>query len=228
MARIRTVKPDFFTSEDIITLSAPGRLLYIALWCEADREGRLSWKPRTFKLRYFPADDFDIPALCDEIVAAGLVVLYGDGLAYIPSFAKHQNINPRESASTLPAPDAGPQKRRVSDASVTHSEEGKERKAIARQVTRGASERFERFWQAYPKKVSKGQAEKAFAKLVTDDTLLDIILAALARARERPDWQKDGGQFVPYPATWLGARGWEDDLGPPDDTRTRGLFAGVE
>ena len=41
MARIRTIKPEFFTSDDICALSPRARLLYVGLWCEADREGRL-------------------------------------------------------------------------------------------------------------------------------------------------------------------------------------------
>lgn len=104
MARIRTIKPEFFTSEDIVALTPLARLLYVALWCEADREGRLVWRPRTFKLRYLPADNCDADALCQELIDGGLVVLYGDDLAYIPSFARHQHLNPRESASTLPEP----------------------------------------------------------------------------------------------------------------------------
>lgn len=114
MARIRTIKPEFFTSEDIVALSPLARLLYIAIWCEADKEGRMAWKPRTFKMRYLPADDCDIDALARELVASGLVRLYGDGLAYIPSFSRHQHINPRESASVLPGPHPCP---RVDDAS---------------------------------------------------------------------------------------------------------------
>lgn len=106
MARIRTIKPEFFTSEDIVALSPLARLLYVALWCEADREGRMAWKPRTFKMRYLPADTCDIDALCAELVGSGLVTLYGDGFAFIPSFAKHQHVNPRETPSRLPDPDA--------------------------------------------------------------------------------------------------------------------------
>lgn len=105
MARIRTIKPEFFTSEDIVSLSPLARLLYVALWCEADKEGRLPWKPMTFKLRYFPGDNCDIQAMCAELVESGLVVKYGDGLAYIPKFGAHQHINPRESASILPPPE---------------------------------------------------------------------------------------------------------------------------
>jgi hypothetical protein len=104
MARIRTVKPDFFTSEDVVTLTPLARLLYIGLWCEADREGRLLWKPLSFRLRYLPTDSCDITAVCQELVDRRLVVLYGSGLAFIPSFGKHQHINPRESASVLPSP----------------------------------------------------------------------------------------------------------------------------
>ncbi len=130
MARIRTIKPEFFTSEDICGLSPLARLLYVALWCEADREGRLGWKPRTFKLRYFPADDCDIDALAREIVESGLVNLYGDGLAFIPQFAKHQHINPREASSTLASPPVTDEKAPVTDASarVTDVQVGREGK----------------------------------------------------------------------------------------------------
>lgn len=116
MARIRTIKPEFFTSEDVVALSPLARLLYIALWCEADREGRLAWKPRTFKMRYLPADSCDVDALCEELVLAGLVHLYGEGFAHIPAFSRHQHINPREAASVLPCP-LGPA--RVDHASTT-------------------------------------------------------------------------------------------------------------
>lgn len=134
MARIRTIKPEFFTSEDIVKLPPLARLLYIALWCEADREGRMLWKPLTFKMRYFPVEECDIEALCKELTAAGLVRLYGDGLAYIPAFAKHQHINPRESVSNLPDPDAPVTRGRrvstrastVSDAQVGRERKGKE------------------------------------------------------------------------------------------------------
>jgi hypothetical protein len=127
VARIRTIKPEFFTSEDIVSLSPMARLLYIALWCEADREGRLEWKPNTFKFRYLPADDCDVGELCDELIARGLVVLYGQGLAYIPKFSTHQHINPREAASNHPTPTgqsrennaSGTRGARVDDASGT-------------------------------------------------------------------------------------------------------------
>ena len=106
MARIRTIKPEFFTSEDVVNLSPLARLLYIAMWCESDREGRFEWKPRTFKLRYLPGDDCDVETLATELTASGMVCLYEvDGRMYaeIPSFTKHQSINNREADSEIPA-----------------------------------------------------------------------------------------------------------------------------
>ena len=111
------MKPDFFTSEDIVSLTPCARLFYIGLWCEADREGRLAWRPGTFKLRYFPGDNVDIESIGNELIERRLVVLYAEGLAYIPKFLQHQHINPREPASVLPSPPVD--NSRVSDASTT-------------------------------------------------------------------------------------------------------------
>ena len=72
-------------------------------------------------------------------------------------------------------------------------------------------EHFEAFWKAYPRKKNKGQAEKIWAKLKPDQTLLETILKKIAEAKISPEWLKDNGQFIPYPATWLNAKGWEDE-----------------
>lgn len=69
---------------------------------------------------------------------------------------------------------------------------------------------FSAFWQAYPRKKSKGQARKAWAKLHPDEQLQDRLLQALERAKTSAEWIKDGGEFIPYPASWLNAEGWED------------------
>lgn len=106
MARIRTIKPEFFTSDDVCALSPLARLLFIGCWCEADREGRLEWRPRTLKRKYLPEDDCDADAVCSELVSRGLIVLYEQGFAYVSGFAKHQVINLREAQSKLPEPPA--------------------------------------------------------------------------------------------------------------------------
>jgi len=70
---------------------------------------------------------------------------------------------------------------------------------------------FEKFWEVYLKKQSKGDAEKAFNAIKPDELLMEKILSAVLRAKTREDWMKEKGKYIPYPATWLRAKGWEDE-----------------
>lgn len=76
---------------------------------------------------------------------------------------------------------------------------------------KGAGVGFETFWAAYPSKVGKGAAEKAFAKVNPPQDLLRRMLEALEVQKASPRWVKDGGQYVPNPATWLNQTRWLDE-----------------
>jgi hypothetical protein len=78
-------------------------------------------------------------------------------------------------------------------------------------LKRRQEEGFDRFWEIWPKRVAKGDARKAWAKLDPDAELTDRILAAVQVANECEQWRRDGGRFIPYPATWLRRQGWEDE-----------------
>ena len=71
--------------------------------------------------------------------------------------------------------------------------------------------RFESFWSAYPRKVGKGNARKAWDRLKPPDALVDRMLAAITSQAKSSQWRKDGGRFIPHPATWLNQSRWEDD-----------------
>ena len=96
---------------------------------------------------------------------------------------------------------------------INGNENGNENESL---TARGAHARdlFEEFWTAYPRKCSKGAAEKAWLAMRPGRELLQTMLQKLALAKDNPGWQKDGGQYIPYPATWLRARGWEDEIRP--------------
>lgn len=83
---------------------------------------------------------------------------------------------------------------------------------------------FDRFWQAYPRKTAKPQAAKAFARLRPDEPLLSRMLAALALQRQSTQWQRDDGQFIPHPSTWINGRRWEDEL---PEQQQNDVFAGA-
>lgn len=71
---------------------------------------------------------------------------------------------------------------------------------------------FARFWELYPKKKAKGDAEKAWKKLKPSESLVDTIIKAVEAQKSSTDWKRDGGQYIPYPATWLNRKGWEDEV----------------
>lgn len=71
-------------------------------------------------------------------------------------------------------------------------------------------QRFETFWKAYPKKTGKGAAEKSFEKIRPTKELFAEMMAALEAVKTSEQWQKDSGQFIPNPATWLNQKRWED------------------
>ena len=70
---------------------------------------------------------------------------------------------------------------------------------------------FDEFWAAYPRKTGKGEAKKAWAKIRPDAELLQQILAAVEWQSKCDQWQRDNGQYIPYPATWLNQQRWEDE-----------------
>lgn len=80
---------------------------------------------------------------------------------------------------------------------------------------------FAEFWSAYPKKVSKAEALKAWGKIDAEDGIVERIMSALALAKQSRDWTKDDGQYIPHASTWLNQRRWEDEVGgssgEPDD-----------
>lgn len=83
-----------------------------------------------------------------------------------------------------------------------------QQKANQNQNQNNTSVGFNEFWQAYPRKVGKGAAEKAWAKANPD---LQAVLTALAWQTKQDGWTKDGGAFIPHPGTYLNQRRWEDE-----------------
>lgn len=76
-------------------------------------------------------------------------------------------------------------------------------------VKGGKETSFDVFWIAYPKKVGKDAAKKSFAKVKLD---ISVLLEAIEKQKKSEQWTKDGGQYIPNPATWLNQGRWEDEL----------------
>lgn len=74
----------------------------------------------------------------------------------------------------------------------------------------GYAEDFLAFWAAYPRKTGKGAAWRAWKR---EKPVLSVALAALAVVSGSDQWKREGGRFVPHPATWISQRRWEDEGG---------------
>ena len=72
-------------------------------------------------------------------------------------------------------------------------------------------EAFDLFWKAYPRKVNKQGAIKAFEKVDVD---VEVLIGAIENHKRSAQWAKDGGAFIPHPTTWLNQRRWEEELAP--------------
>src|SRR5581483_11042274 len=109
--RIRTIKPELFSHEGLFDLerelNLPIRFAWAGLFCCADREGRFKWEPRRLGALILPFDSVDFSRVLDALLTRGMLVKYRVGDAWygaIPTWSRHQFVNPRESASEIPAP----------------------------------------------------------------------------------------------------------------------------
>ena len=222
MARIRTVKPEFFKHEDLYIAEKdeklPLRIAFVGLWCVADREGRFKWKPNQIKLDVLPYDNCDFSRVLHALASCGFIEQYqaDDGKLYgfIPSFSNHQVINNRESESVIPSPFDASSTRDPHDLSKYKwkGKEGKGKEGKGKES--GTAQNYEdypeflEFWSAYPRKDDK---KNAFISWIKHSPNIDTVLNALNWQRLTLQWKKEDGQFIPLPATYLNAKRWEDE-----------------
>ena len=222
MARIRTIKPEFWTDETVVELDFGDRLLFIGLWNFADDQGFLPLRPKRIKMQVFPGDDFDVLASLERLWESSLVSLYAcpDGLLlHIRNWSRHQKIsNPareKYSPSDLRKLDEWSTDRQSPLEPYPAEGKGRERKgrdscasADAERVADPILLDFEAWYDAYPRKRGKGQAVKAYRiarKKAAADELLDALREQI------PTLTAKGPEYVPYPATWLNGERWEDE-----------------
>jgi hypothetical protein len=227
MARIRTIKPDFWTDGTMVKLSPFARLLYIGMWnftmCD---HGHVADDSMKLKLQILPMDPVNIDELLAEIVDAGRVtrIVDADGRSYlhIKRFEDHQKIDPRwktrcsacsQKDSLKPAetpvslgelPDTPSNSQQLTLGRDGKGWEGKKTSSSPA----APSKEFATFWDAYPKKISKQAALKAWNKAAKTADPADIIAgarryAALVKGSEP--------QFIKGPDGWLNAGRWEDE-----------------
>jgi uncharacterized protein YlbG (UPF0298 family) len=217
--RSRNIKPGFFKNEELAECDLSVRVLFIGLWCLADRDGRLEYRPKKIKVEVFPYDNFNIEKLLKQLDDKKFIKIYhvnNENYIQITNFTKHQNPHIKEPESTIPTPDKHSVEPGLSDTNTISTQLIPDSPLLipdSRSPQGGYSDDFLLFWKAYPAKVEKQYAYKCWKKIKDRRPPLQTILEAI---QKQVDWRKNAnGEFRPdwkHPATWLNRGCWEDEL----------------
>jgi hypothetical protein len=241
MPRIRTVKPEFFSSDTVAQLSFRARLTFIGLWTYCDDHGRGRDNTKLIKASVWPLDDVSDSDVEDDLKALAelrLITRYSafdKGYLSVSSWTEHQKVShPTESKipspqdpSTSPPPGAGgfrkdsgeiPEDSGAAQDMSGAAPLGKEQGTGNREqggtlaLTRSASapDRFEEFWRTYPRRRDKRAAERAWRAALKRKVDPDSIISSARKFAQANIGQDQ--QFIKYPATWLNAGAYENDL----------------
>ena len=199
------------------------RLLFIGTWCESDSAGRFKFNSAQLKARYLPGDDCDMEALVKQLEDRKMIERYeADGvpLCQVTNFALHQVINNRERPSELPAPDSVSKPK----LKATTGKEGRNGVVHATSTPLSRVSPFEFWYDLYPKKSGKVEAERRWKKITPDDARArEMVEAIRAQIKNRAQVEQhnastrgEGIFLAPWknPATWLNQGCWDDDLIP--------------
>lgn len=233
MARIRTIKPEFWSDEQVMSCSIHARLLFIGLWNFCDDSGVHPLKPVSLKALIFPGDSIDstsIRRLLLELYENDLIALYdADGKQYLQVLGwAHQRIDkptrkyPTQENGIPIKTDTYQLKFEESSKNtrgVVVEESDTEWKGVNQKLSpkskkpeSASAEDFAIFWKLYPRKAAKKDAVKAWTKIKPE--LVPLIMKSLGEHCACREWLKDDGQFIPYPASWLNGEKFNDEVRP--------------
>lgn len=234
MARIRTIKPEFWTSEQITKCSVSARLLFIGMWNFCDDWGRCPDSPGRLKMQILPADDMSIHDLLTELSVTGLIHRYSvDGKDFIQITGwQHQVINRRAKKSLYPSSPAFtehslkthgvlmqcktkkepplPPKKEAPLIPLKKEHPSTPPKEDSLISQKEVDEFFESWWKHVPRKVGIGQARKAF-RAAFKKTDLQTLIAGIKKYAKSV---VDNPEFIVHPSTWLNGERWLDEPPP--------------
>lgn len=229
VARIRTIKPEFWSDEQVMSCSIHARLLFIGLWNFCDDSGVHPLKPVSLKALIFPGDSIDstsIRRLLLELSENDLIALYDvDGKQYLQVLGwAHQRID--KPTRKYPTHENGIpiktdtyqlkfEESSKNTRGVVVEDSDTERKGIDQDqkhlVKFDQKSAFDIFWKLYPRKVSKAPAEKKFMTKCKDAETFSKIIRSVGEHIEGALSLAEMN-FIPHAATWLNQERWNDEV----------------
>ena len=238
MSRIRTIKPEFWKHEDLSALPEATHLLAAALLNYSDDFGFFNANPELVRAECSPLREpsVRITESFRRLQGIGYIALgtcpKGRRYGRICNFSNHQRVsNPTPSKIQLFSITwddlENPTENIVSPTENIVLEQGtgnreREQGSGKESSPNGEVTNFNLFWKAYPKRVAKGHALKAYKlakKRGATDEQIRSGAERYAIACRQAGTEK---QFIRYPATWLNGDGWLDEDGPSSGDSTNG------
>jgi hypothetical protein len=239
--RIRSIKPEFWRSEDIAALAWPTRLLFVGLWSYVDDNGVGRDHAKLIKADLFALEEDPRETLAtvsrglQELSEGGQIARYdvgGKPFLYINAWEDHQRID-KPNKARYPLPTCEDAVIRQSFASVSRESREDLAPGAGEQGNRGAGEqgttllldkssepdRFDEFWDTYSHKVGRKKAETAYRAALKKPGITDDLL--ISSAAFYIEWQQAEGkhpQFTKHPATWLTGEHWRDERTRPQSS----------
>jgi len=233
----RWLKADILTSERWNAQSFVAQNVYVRLLLVADDYGNYDGRYPVLLSAIDPLRTITpeiLPGIIDELCEADLVrryVVEGKPYLHVPRFHERPRSKPKYPlpseeiqgctqlhaiANNCPLPTS-------TSTSTSTSTLG----TNVPSPPDGGGGRFDLFWQAYPKKVGKQAAIRAWKKINVAPILLKAMLDKIEEQKASRQWKRDGGQYIPNPATWLNQGRWDDEVERADDPNWERTEAGI-
>lgn len=223
----RILKESICTSDNIDELTTFQENVFYRLLVCCDDFGRMDARPKILASKLYPLKSIRADQMADALRAlssAELVTLYevgGKPFLQMKTWERHQQI--RAKRSKYPGPENSNLissdincNQMISDDCIcprnpiqSESEYENPNPKSNPNTNSSSAGAFEEFWAAYPRKVGKSDAQKAFAKVKVP---VQVLIEAINKQKTTEQWCKDGGKFIPYPATWLNGGRWQDEV----------------
>ena len=215
----RVIKESVCTSDSIEKLTWFEECLFYRLIVNCDDYGRFDGRAAILKNRLFPLKENlttkAVEAAVQKLANAGLVALYvfeGKPYLYLPTWNKHQTIRAKRSKYPAPTSENICMQMQADASKCSRNPIQSESNTKSESESKPAQGAFDIFWKAYPKKVGKLAAKKAFDRVKAP---VETLVQAIERQKCGEQWQRDNGQYIPNPATWLNGGRWEDEVHLP-------------
>ena len=202
---------DFYAGISDLTMEERGQ--YITLLCLQHLKGHLSKKNMQIAVGAVSADVLK-KFIKDQ-----------DGLYYNERLEIEVNKRKKYSETLSANAKSGWEKRNANanaiayaNAEQTHMQSENENKNVNKSINDNINininitniDLFNKLWIRYPRKINKKVALDAFNKLNPDAELVELMLAAINKARTWKRWEDE--KYIPHFSTWLNQRRWEDEI----------------